>query len=162
MKNIWPYAPAGISLLDAIVRATPVPADYAVILKLPAAVVCLAIVLYAKPPARNAVAMRLLVSGALLLIVYCAFTLSSLHDNPLFYQPGDNSIVGLWLTDEARIILERNGWTVARLHDSYGPANWETIYSRGSQIARCVLLSILYASSFACVTLGLKRLSQGR
>lgn len=158
MNRLFVFAPAGISVLDTIVRLTPVPADYAVILKLPTLLVCLAIALYARRPKSNKAALLQIICGAMLLGGYIGFTLSSLHSNPLFYRPMDNSVVGIWLTDEAKATIERENWSVKMLHNQYGPANWEQIYSKGSQLSRCAILSFTYVLAFALITLGLKRL----
>jgi hypothetical protein len=158
VRQVVNLAPAAIAALDAFVKGTPVPADHAILLKLPAAVICSGIAWFAIPPKSKRSALAAMIVGAVLLTTYVFFTLASLHSNPQFYQPGDNSVIGFWLSDGARQLIKEEHITEETLRDRYGPENWNQVYSQVSQLTRSAAMSVLYCLTFASFTFALKKL----
>jgi len=157
-RKVINLAPAGVAALDAFLKATPVPADHSILLKLPAAIVCTGISWFSTPPKSKRSALAAMVVGAVLLAVYVFFALASLHSNPQFYKPGDNSVIGFWITDGARQVINADHITEETLRDRYGPQNWEQVYSQASQLTRSAAMSLLYCLAFALVTYAIKKL----
>lgn len=158
INKALPIIPALFPGADYIIRAIPVPAQYALLIKVPTALICLVLVVYAQPSLSKRSAIRFASLGIVCLVIYLILSSALLYSDPQKYRPGDNSIVGLWLTDGAVQEMTEKGWNREALHSEYGPVEWVLIYNTWAQLSSAVILSIIYCSSFALLTYGLSRI----
>ena len=149
-------APIIAAVLNVIVPVLPVPSDYRLLTKVPAAVLALGVFLYARKPATNSRALALVIAGAVAFAVYVVLASAFLYTNPRLYVEGDNSIIGFWQTETTRQMLA-SGQTLPQIYESAGPRNWSTVYSLGSQAAMASVFATLYWFGFSSITWGLKR-----
>lgn len=152
-----PVVPALFPAADTVIRAVPVPADYALQIKLPTALLCLIIVFFLKRPRSKKLAIRFTLLGVACMVVYLVLAALLLQHNPNFHQAGDNSTVGLWLTEVGQKELKEKGGDIEALHRDYGPEEWVTIYSKPSQLCSVAVLTIFYVGSFVTLTYGFAR-----
>jgi hypothetical protein len=153
-----PVATALFPGADLVIGAVSVPTDFAALIKVPTALICLAIVAFAHPPRSKRSALRLALLGAALLAVYLALATKLLYTNPRTYEKGDYTVIGVTPTESARAEMQRRHVTMEVLRSEVGPNEWASLYSHDSQLVSAAALGVLYAVSFAVLTLGFKRL----
>jgi hypothetical protein len=156
-----PFGTALFPGADLVLGAVHVPTDFAAPIKIPAALICLAIVAFARPPRSKAAALRFSVLGAIILAVYLVLAGQLLYTNPRYFVEGDYAVVGVTPSEWARGEAERRHVTMEILRSETGPTEWTALYDRNSQLASAAILGVLYAASFAVLTYGFKRLPVG-
>ena len=142
---------------DLVLHAVPVPTDFAAFVKLPTAIVCLAIVAFAKRPPSAKKALRLALVGAGFLGIYLFLAGLLMFTNPQKFESGDYAVIGLWPTPSAREEVAK-GVPIEAIRLGYGPAEWTALYSANAQRASALLLAATYLAAFATLTLAFKRL----
>ena len=118
-----------------MLKALPVPVDYALLVKLPAALFCMMLGYVIATRRVRSVPVAYCVAGILFMFLYVIAAKLLLHSNPVYYRPGDNSLIGLWVSENGRNLMAQRGWSRAALEDDFAPGEWNLIYSQGSQLA---------------------------
>jgi hypothetical protein len=154
--------PSAVAVLfpgaDTVLRILPVPMDYALLIKLSTAMLCVFLYLAGIKPPSVRWGRLLFIGGLVTLTVYLFATQVLLYSSPFAHRAGDNSTVGLWLTETAAKKKNNQGLSDAQLRAQYTPSEWELIYSKPSQLATVGILLALYSGTFSMLTVGGRRL----
>jgi hypothetical protein len=158
MKTIPSAAAVLFSGADIVLKIVPVPIDYALIVKLPTAMICVFVYLASIKPSSMRQGRLLFIGGVGAMVFYLLAAQSLLYSNPATHRAEDNSTVGLWLTEPAKERMKDQGLSEPQMRSTYSPSNWELLYSKSSQLASVGILFSLYVSTFVLLTVGGKRL----
>src|SRR5690242_9887085 len=99
--SVLRFVPAGLALFDSIAHVIPLPTSYALFIKLPTAVICLAIALLPSWPSERSRPI-VLVGAAAAFAVFLAVKPSFLFHHPVYDREGEFEAIGLWMTPGAR------------------------------------------------------------
>lgn len=142
--------PAVFVVLDFAVRLIPVPTTFAIFIKLPTALFCVAAVVFTTAPRSKTAALRYVGAGTVCLALYLFLAPLLLHHDPRYQERGEYVANGLWLSPAASTQVAA-GETVEALRQEHSPHDWVLLYPMTSQLATAVLLFALYVPAFVCL-----------
>ena len=160
LRKFLPGVPALFPGIDLVAKWLPVPADYELLFKLVTMMVCILLITFAIRLSKRSSAIWCSVVGCVCLAAYIMLASIFLYSNPILYRPGDNSVVGLWLTDKAGQKLRESKMDIEALRQSYGPLEWTLLYSKASQMTAAGAMFAVYCGAFVFLTIGLSPASK--
>lgn len=147
-----PFAPALFAAAE-VVRPTTLPSDYAAVIAVPAALLCLTVALFGRRSGSAPRAARYALIGIGLLAAYLGLSRYWLYRDNNHYEWWQRSVVGLWMSEKGEMRLRADfSNSLRQLHASLDPEAWYEVYDVRSQLGVVAALALLYVGSFASLT----------